>query len=195
MPPLLNIPADFVDNQADRDKVLAALHSNPAAATLLRNLTGLHSDADLAHDVPYWTFVVADIQRRAGGNPFDNRNVIYTGTNPSSTAADFELNDHVQRYTANPVARPYLVRHFTPSGNLARPMLALHTVYDPVVPASGLALYGHEVEAAGQADNLVQQFIDRDGHCAISPEEIGTAFDELLRWTHHGPRPTPGLLK
>jgi hypothetical protein len=194
MPPLLSVPEDFEDTQADRDKVAAALRTNPAASTLLRNLTGLHNDADLAHDIAYFTFVIGDMQRRAGGNPFDNRNFIYTGTS-SNTTTDFELNDHVHRYAANPVAREYLIRHFTPSGHLGRPMLALHTVYDPVVPAAGLALYSHVVEAAGAADNLVQQFVDHEGHCAISSEEIGTAFDELQRWTHKGPRPTPGLLK
>jgi hypothetical protein len=195
MPPLLAVPEDFADDQADRDKVAAALRTNPTAAALLRNLTSLHNDADLAHDIAYWTFVVGDMEHRAGGNPFDNRNFIYTGSSPNSTASDFELNDHVHRYTANPVAREYLMRHFTPSGHLGRPMLAVHTVYDPVVPAANIALYNHEVEAAGAADNLVQQFVDHEGHCAISSDEIGSAFDELLRWTHKGPRPTPGLLK
>jgi hypothetical protein len=195
MPPLLAIPADYEDTPADRDKALAALRANPAAAALLRGLTGLHSDADLAHDIAYFTFVIGDMQRRAGGNPFDNRNFLYTGSSPGSSAPDFELNDHVRRYAAQPGAREYLIRHFTPSGRLGRPMLALHTVYDPIVPAGSLALYNHEVEAAGAAENLVQQFVDREGHCNFTSDEIGAAFEELLRWTHTGARPTPGLLK
>jgi hypothetical protein len=195
MPPLVPVPADFEDSVADRDKVLAALRSNPVAATELRTLTGLHNDLDLAHDIAYYTFVVGDLERRGGGNPFDNRNVIYTGTSPSSTGSDLELNEKVKRYAANPAAREYLMRHYTPNGHLGRPMLALHTIYDPVVLISGLPLYDHEVQAAGAGQNLVQQFVDREGHCNFTQEQIGDAFDELVRWTHSGPRPTPGLLK
>jgi hypothetical protein len=195
MPPLVPVPADFQDTTADRDKVLAALRANPTAATLMRNLTGLHTDADLAHDIAYWTFVVGDLQKRARGNPFDNRNYIYTGTNPNASQSDFELNEHVRRYAANPQSRPYLVRHFTPNGHLGRPMLALHTIYDPVVQITQLPLYDHEVQAAGAAELFVQQFVDREGHCNFTQDQIGDAFDELVQWTNNGPRPIPGTLK
>jgi len=195
MPPLLSIPADYEDSIADRDKVLAALRTNPTAATEMRNLTGLHNDMDLAHDIAYFTFVVGDMEHRGGGNPFDNRNLIYTGTNPTNSASDAELNEKVKRYAANPQARAYLMRHYTPNGHLGRPMLALHTIYDPTVLISGLALYDHEVQAAGAAENLVQQYVNRDGHCNFTQDQIGDAFDELVRWTHGGTRPTPGLQK
>jgi hypothetical protein len=192
MPPLVPVPANFEDTTADRDKVLAALRANPTAATTLRNLTGLHSDADVAHDIAYWTFVVGDMQQRAGGNPFDNRNLIYAGTG-GATAGDLELNERVKRYAASPKARAYLVRHYTPSGRLERPMLALHTIYDPIVQVGQLALYNQIVEAAGYGDNLVQQYVDREGHCNFTEDEIGGAFDELVKWTHGGPRPVAGL--
>ena len=195
MPPLVPVPADFEDTVADRDKVLAALRANPAAATLMRNLTDLHTDLDLAHDIAYWTFVVGDLQRRAGGNPFDNRNTVYSGTSLTGSASDFELNDKVRRYAAVPHARDYLMRHYTPSGRLGRPMLALHTIYDPIVQLSQLELYDHEVQGAGAGQNMVQQIVNREGHCNFTEEEIGDAFDEMVRWAHGGPRPTPGVLK
>jgi pimeloyl-ACP methyl ester carboxylesterase len=195
MPPLVPVPADFEDTIADRDKVLDALRANPADATLMRNLTGLHNDLDLAHDIPYWTFVVGDMQRRGGGNPFDNRNYIYSGTSPTSSAADLELNEKVKRYPATPHARLYLMSHYTPNGHLGRPMLALHTIYDPIVQIPQLSLYDHQVQAAGAGDNLVQQIVGREGHCNFTQNEIGDAFDEMVRWTHGGPRPTPGVLK
>ncbi len=194
MPPLVPVPADYEDTLADRDKVLAALRSNPASATLMRNLTGLHSDLDLAHDIAYWTYIVADMQHRGGGNPFDNRNYVYSGTSPTSSASDFELNDKVKRYVAVPQARAYLLRHYTPNGHLGRPMLALHTIYDPIVQITQLASYDSEVQAAGAEDNFVQQIVDREGHCSFTQNEIGDAFDELVRWTHGGRRPTPGVL-
>lgn len=191
---LVPVPADFDDTTAMRERVLAALKANPANATLLRNLMGLHTDANVARDISYFTFVIADLQRRAGGNPFDNRNWIYVGTNPASSASDIELNETVRRYAADRKSRDYLTRHYTPSGHLGRPMLAVHTVYDPLIPPTLLTLYNEMVEGAGLGDRLVQQYVPRDGHCSITPDEIGRAFDELVRWTHGAPRPVPGLL-
>ena len=193
MPALVPVPADYEDTLADRDRVLAALRANPASATMLRNLTGLHNDIDLAHDVAYWTYIVGDMQRRSGGNPFDNRNYIYTGASPSSSSSDIELNEKVKRYSADAPARAYLMRHYTPTGSLGRPMLALHTIYDPVVPPMTLELYDHEVQAAGAGPNLVQQIVDREGHCNFTEDEVGDAFDDVVRWVHGGPRPVPGL--
>lgn len=195
MPPLVPVPASFQANQAERDRIAAALRAHPGAAAAMRNLAGLHTDAELAADMAYFTYAIGDIQRRAGGNPFDNSNVIYSGTSDISDAGDYELNDQVRRYVAEPGARQYLQRHYTPTGHLGRPMLALHTVYDPVVPVAQLAVYSHLVQAAGFGANLVQQYVHRDGHCKFTPQEIGTAFDELITWTHSGARPAPGLLR
>lgn len=195
MPPLNGIPSDFFANRAERARIAAALRKNPQGAAAMRSLMGLHSDAELAADIAYFTFVIGDMQRRAGGNPFDNRNTIYSGSNAANSLGDYELNDKVRRYDAQPAARAYLIRHYTPTGRLGRPMLALHTVYDPIVPVSQLALYSREVEAAGFSRNLIQQYVHRDGHCTLRQDEVGEAFDELVGWTHGGPRPAAGLIK
>lgn len=195
MPPILNIPNDFVANRAERQRIAAELHENPQGAAAMRSLMGLHTDAEVASDIAYFTFVIGDMQRRSGGNPFDNRNTIYSGTNAGNSFGDYELNDKVSRYDAQSLPRAYLLRHYTPTGHLGRPMLALHTVYDPVVPVSQIALYSREVEAAGFGRNLVQQYVHRDGHCTIRQDEVGQAFDELVAWTHGGSRPAAGQLK
>lgn len=195
MPTLIPVPASYEDTRADYDRVLAAVRENPDDATRLRNLMGLRSDQDLAHDIAYWTFVIGDLQRRSGGNPFDNRNHLYTGTSLTDSVGDFELNERVRRYAADPRARAYLMRHYTPNGHLARPMLALHTIYDPIVEPRQLALYNHQVEEVGFGDNLVQQVVDREGHCNFTEDEVGDAFDEMVHWANGGPRPTPGVLK
>ncbi len=193
--PLVPVPLTYDDTAAIREKIATALKANPEAATELRSLMGLHTDANVASDISYFTFVVQDMQKRAGGNPFDNRNTIYTGTNPTATTSDYALNDGVRRYAADPKSRVYLFSHYTPSGRLTKPMLAVHTIYDPTIPAGTLGLYDHMVQAAGFGENLVQQYVHREGHCNITSEQVGDAFDELVRWTHKGPRPTPGLLK
>ena len=191
---LVPVAADFDDTVAVRERVINALRANPANALLIRSLMGLHTDANVARDISYFTFVIADMQRRAGGNPFDNRNWIYAGTSPQTTASDISLNESVRRYTGDKKAREYLIHHYTPTGRLGRPMLAVHTVYDPLIPVSLLSLYNEMVESAGAGDRFVQQYVPHDGHCAITPEEIGRAFDELVTWTHGGVRPPPGLL-
>jgi pimeloyl-ACP methyl ester carboxylesterase len=195
MPPLVPSPPDYDNTPAVREKIAAALRANPIAATNMRALMGLHTDAGVASDIAYFTFVITDMQHRAGGNPFDNRNYLYTGTNPTSSAGDYALNDGVRRYAADPHAQDYLFRHYTPSGRLAKPMLALHTLYDPLVPATTLSLYEHMVQGAGFGQNLVQQYVHREGHCVITEDEVGHAFDELVQWTHRTTRPTPGLLR
>ena len=191
MPPLVPTPSDFVESRTLRDRVFDGLRANPAAAAAMRNLTGLHTDREVADDMTYFTFVVGDMQRRAGGNPFDNRNYLYSGASPTSSAADNALNDGVHRYAAEPRAREYLIRHYTPTGQLHHPMLALHTTYDPRIPTSTLAFYGEQVAIAGFSQNLVQQYVKRDGHCTLTADEIGRAFDELIAWIHLGKRPVP----
>jgi hypothetical protein len=73
-------------------------------------------------------------------------------------------------------------------------MLALHTTYDPRIPTNTLAFYGEQVAIAGFSQNLVQQYVKRDGHCTFTADEIGHTFDELVNWIHNGKRPVPGLL-
>ena len=194
MPPLDPVPGNFEESDALRARVVAALKAKPDGASAMRNLTGLHSDIELARAVGYYTYVIGDLQRKAGGNPFSNANFIYTGTS-TDTKTDYALNDGVRRYSADARARAYLLAHYSPSGRLTRPMLALHTVYDPLIPASSLALYEAEVTAAGFSSNLVQQYVHREGHCTFTGEEVGRAFDELLRWAHTGVAPPPGLLR
>ena len=194
LPPLDPVPVDFHETVALRQRAFEAMHANPAAAAALRALTGLHGDREVADDMVYFTYVIADMQHKAGGNPFDNRNFLYTGTGAASTSSDNSLNDGVKRYAADPVARQYMLHHYTPSGRLNHPMLALHTTYDPRIPGWTLAVYGEQVAIAGFADNLVQQYVHRDGHCTFSADEVGRSFDELLQWIHTGRRPLPGML-
>ncbi len=194
LPPLVPSPPDFQESRALRQRAADALKANPLAASSMRALTSLHTDREVADMMVYFTFVIADMQRRAGGNPFDNRDYLYVGTSPGSSTSDNALNDGVHRYAADPRARDYLLHHYTPSGRLARPMLALHTTYDPRIPSNTLAIYNEQVAIAGFSQNLVQQYVHRDGHCTFTPDEIGRAFDELTAWTHTGRRPAPGLL-
>src|SRR5215469_3342215 len=57
MPPLVPVPADFEANRAERERIATALHENPQGAAAMRSLMGLHTDAELASDIAYFTFV------------------------------------------------------------------------------------------------------------------------------------------
>ena len=194
LPPLVPGPADFQETPAIHKRVADAIRANPNGAAAMRSLTGLHGDHDLADNMVYFTYVLADMQRKAGGNPFDNQNFLYTNTTSTSSPSDNMLNDGVRRYAADPRARDYLMHHYTPSGRLNHPMLALHTTYDPRIPGATLAVYAEEVAVAGFSLNLVQQYVHRDGHCTFTQEEVGRTFDELVGWIHTGRRPVPGQL-
>ncbi len=194
MPSLVPVPPEFRETFVLKQRAFDALHANPAGAGAMRGLTGLHTDHEVADAMVYFTYVIGDLQQRAGGNPFDNRNFLYAGTAAGTTSGDNSLNDGVRRYAADSKAREYLLHHYTPSGRLNHPMLSLHTTYDPRIPGSTLAVYGEQVAVAGFAENLVQQYVRRDGHCTFTAEEVGRTFDELLQWIHAGRRPLPGLL-
>jgi pimeloyl-ACP methyl ester carboxylesterase len=102
LPNPAKVPADFEISEKLGKQVKELLQSKPRAAATLRRFWGLRDDKDLTNDVVFATWVLKDIERRAGGNPFDNRNTVYTGS-----ANDNELNDGVKRYTARHNALAY----------------------------------------------------------------------------------------
>jgi len=189
LPAPAKVPADYKMTDDLRKSLRELLDSKPDAAAVMRELTDVHNNRDLANGLVFGTYVLKDIQQRSGGNPFDNRFTIYTGT-PDDNA----LNDHVQRYAADPGALSYLQRFYTPTGKLARPMLAIHTTYDPTVAPAIPNMYALLARETGKADLFVQQYVKHDGHCNISPEETARGFDELRAWKEKGTRPQPGSI-
>jgi pimeloyl-ACP methyl ester carboxylesterase len=190
LPNPAKVPADYEMSEKLDKRVGTLLQSKPAAAAALRRFAGLHNNKDLTGDLLFGTWVLKDIERRAGGNPFDNRNTIYTGT-----FDDNAVNDGVKRYPADPGALAYLQRYYTLTGRLTRPVLAIHTTYDPLVPPAVPSDYALLARTAGAADFFVVQYVKHDGHCNITPEEIDRAFSELREWKSSGSKPSAGALK
>ena len=118
------------------------------------------------------------LARMHGHSFFDNMSTVYP---PAVDAL-------AQRHTATPDALNYLRHYYTPDGSLTAPMITLHTTRDPVVPLFHESLYA----AIAPADLLVQRTVDRFGHCAFTPQEMLTAFDDLVRWVEEGTRPAGG---
>jgi pimeloyl-ACP methyl ester carboxylesterase len=189
LPDPAKVLASYEASEELGKKVAAALLSKPGAAAAFLKFSQLRSKKDLIDDLLFGTWVLKDIERRAGGNPFDNRNTIYTGT-PTDNA----LNDGVKRYAADPAALAYLQRYYTPTGRLTRPVLAIHTTYDPLVSPSVPGNYSLLARTVGAGDLFVVQYVKRDGHCNITPQQIERGFEELRRWKEKGVKPAPGAL-
>ncbi|HTS51506.1 MAG TPA: DUF6351 family protein [Bryobacteraceae bacterium] len=188
LPPPDKVPADFQATDALAAKIQALLDGQPEKAAAMLHYSGAHSTKDLAGTLVFLTYMFLDMEQRAGGNPFDNRNEIYDL--PDNYNA---VNDNVKRYTADPRAAEYIRTWYTPTGRLLHPMLAIHTSYDPLVPVRIPDMYLGLVEESGTQDLFVQQYVKHDGHCNIQPNEIADGFTELRAWKDKGVRPHSGL--
>lgn len=184
---LVPVPATFRQTDALDARIERALKDNPRGAESMRRLSGVWSEASFADVIAATTSDLRELQQRAGGNPFGNANLVYTGS-----LDDAALNLGVKRYQADAKAAAYLSRWYTPDGKLERPLLAVHTTGDPLVPASSAFDYALIARRAGHEDLFVQQFVDAEGHCTIGDDRIVRAFDDLVAWTH-GKRPAAGL--
>ncbi len=187
LPSPVDIPANFERSKENEDKVMKTLEAKPEVAETLRHYTNIRTTQELANLLVFWTYQLMDMDKRSGGNPFDNRNTIYIGVPDNNT-----VNDGVKRYAADPRAAEYLRTYYTPTGHLTRPMLDIHTTYDPLVPPWIPNTYAYLTQNAGSQDLFVLQYVKHDGHCKIEPGEIGRAFQQLRNWKDHGERPSPG---
>ena len=140
--------------------------------------------------LPFFQLIATELKQRAGGEPFDNRNRIYSGFGD-----DVALNRNVRRFTADPAAREYLRNNATPTGRLSDPVLTIHTTSDPLVLGADVTEYEEIATLAGTQDLFVARFVAAEGHCMFSAAQMGSAFDALLTWARTGKRPAPGEQK
>ncbi len=114
---------------------------------------------------------------------------------PSPRRTLLWINANVQRFSASPSGLNFVRHNYTPTGDLRIPALTLSTFRDPVVPGFHQAAYGAAVAAAGGANWLVQRSVlgtgNGYGHCTFTPQELVTAFTDLVLWAEHGVKPVP----
>jgi pimeloyl-ACP methyl ester carboxylesterase len=183
------VPADFVTTQARTDALERLLDANPGPAEKLRRFTMSRTNKDEAMNLDLFTHILGEMQRRWGGNAFDNRDTVYTGTGD-----DVAVNDGVKRYRADERARAQAIRTYTPTGRLGRPLLSVLAVHDPMVGPYPSDRYPEIAQLAGSGELFAQQYVRGSGHCAFSAGEIRSAFGELRRWRRTGERPPPGAV-
>ena len=187
LPSPVKIPGGFAPGKDALANVLQLLESKPDKAEVLRRYINVRTNQELASNMVFWTYQLMDLQKRSGGNPFDNRTTIYTNV-PENNA----VNEGIARYAADAKAAEYLRTYYVPTGHLTRPMLAVHTTYDPLVPVWVPSMYGVLAQDAGSAGLFVLQYVKHDGHCQIQPDEIGRAFQQLKKWKDGGEKPASG---
>lgn len=184
---LANLPKGA---RLDQAKVKTALEAAPEKATMFARRYSLATTAELPNVLAFFYEINREMQERAGGNPFDNRNTIYDGFDD-----DAALNRGVKRYTATSGAREYLRQHNSPTGRISDPVLTLHTTYDQLVPGRYVSEYDNFARLAGTQDLFIAKFVVAKGHCNFTPAQTGVAFDELLSWMREKKRPAAGEIK
>jgi pimeloyl-ACP methyl ester carboxylesterase len=189
LPGPVNIPASFALDKETIEKVLKALPSNPTGMAELMAVGQVKKPEDLAGAVVFITFILRDMEQKTGGSVVDNHNYIYNG-GPDDNA----LNDGVKRYIASASTVDFLKKWYSLSGVLTKPTLAVHTTYDPLIPADSVSVYADLVERMGSGGNFVQQYVKEDGHCHFTGPETVAALGELIEWKHSGKRPEGGLV-
>jgi pimeloyl-ACP methyl ester carboxylesterase len=190
LPPPDRVPPDFKSTPEVIQQVVTLLDGQPEKSAALRRFSGSHNNKDLAGTIVFITAMLGELQQRTGGNPFDNRDIIYESSDDYNS-----LNKGVKRYAADPGAAEYIRDWYTPTGKLFHPMLAIHTTYDPLVPVRIPDLYPGITQIAGSQDKFVQQYVEHDGHCTILPPEIARGFSALREWKNSGIRPPSGLTR
>ena len=75
------------------------------------------------------------------------------------------------------------------TGDLAMPLLTMHTTGDGQVPINQAQILHDRVAAAGRDDRLVQRVVEDPGHCGFTTGEQEAAFRALADWVERGDRP------
>ncbi len=102
------------------------------------------------------------------------------------------VNRSVQRVPAeNWLARfdPRLTEVPLIFGYPTAPVVSLHDLGDMFVPFSMEQDYARDVARHGRSGIVVQRAIRAAQHCEFTPAEVGTAWDDLVRWVTTGAKP------
>jgi pimeloyl-ACP methyl ester carboxylesterase len=138
----------------------------------------------LGFDVRY----VNDLLTRTHlASPYDNTFIWYTGS-----LNDKALNAGVERVKGTPEGFEYLFRYYQPTGEVRIPTLSLHTTRDPLVPYWHEAVYHALATEHHRQGLLVQQSVNRFGHCEFETSEVANAFAGLVGWVDFGIKPAGG---
>ncbi|HXB54066.1 MAG TPA: prolyl oligopeptidase family serine peptidase [Vicinamibacteria bacterium] len=181
----VTIPPDVIANWQTTyvPRITAALRARPHAVDQLLRVTGAPTDplvpatreATILGLLWYNVFATNDGVTKLGGQPFDNTQRFYSGSDN-----DFLLNLLVQRFAAQPVALDEVGANYQTSGRLISPLVTIHTTGDPIIPFGHEALYWLKTLFSGSLFLHDEIPVLRYGHCAFQPSEALVAFALLV---------------
>lgn len=168
---------------------LGLVTADPAKLERFMAMTGLRSAEEVALAVTNYSSNLHDIHQLAGGNPFDNTNTVYSGSDDDAT-----LNREIPRYAADAEAADYMRAWFTATGRISDPVLSVHALRDSLVPIETRQWFDDATRIQGTNDLFVQMWVDQDW-ARYDRKVVDQAVAMLDRWVREGVRPTPGELK
>lgn len=184
------IPQDYIPSTEEFNSMMELLARNPEKTAAISAYSGIRNENEIVNSLQFFSLVLKDLRVRSGGNAFDNRDTVYSGT-----LDDAALNKGVKRYSADPRADEYMRKNYTPSGEIQSPLLSVQNLDDPLMPGWVKNAYASLVDAHGRPDLFVQTYVAASGHCSISPQEITAAMAQLGNWRATGTPPSGGLLQ
>jgi alpha-beta hydrolase superfamily lysophospholipase len=188
LPSPAQVPETYAPDEKLLNSILGSLDRNASAAATLRSYWGVRNNQELAGLLMFSTDALRDLQRRSGGNPFDNHDTLYT-----VGADSVAVNREVPRYAADHKAEAFARKLVVPAETLAAPFLAVDAAYDPVIPSWSGNEYTQRVRERGNQLWFVRQFVLQEGHCYVEEEQRLKAFRSLVEWSAGGARPLDGL--
>ena len=135
-----------------------------------------------------WMGAMDLFDRTHGHVLYENRNVVYTAPGVPQSVID-AVNAGVARYESTPDAEAFMRQNYEPNGKLDMPVLTLHGMRDPAVPAFHSDLYAAKVVSQGKSDLLVSRKKDKFGHVVYDATDIPLAFLDLVKWVKVGTKP------
>ena len=123
---------------------------------------------------------------KLGGQPFDNQDRVYGGSND-----DAQLNRTVRRFSADQAALDEIEATYQTTGRLPVPLVTLHTTLDQQVPYWHEPLYHVKVIVNDSLALHEHHEVSRYGHCYFEANEVVGAFMQLVIMVLFPPVPFP----
>lgn len=134
--------------------------------------------------------VLRDVVNKSGGNPYDNTNTIY-----GRFENNLMMNQKVERIASN-VSQIANFSKYDRTGEIKRPTLVMHTIYDQLIPADfAVVPYENLIQKNGNQEFYVVKYTNGQGHCNFTPEQTSKAFDALRNWVKTGVKARAGFLE
>jgi pimeloyl-ACP methyl ester carboxylesterase len=159
-------------------------------------------------DFPFAFDLRAELEHRAKGNASWNKGVDYAKQLKKSVDyaevqalyqkaglnldTDLQAVDKAARIQAKPSSLTYLEHNIIFNGEIAIPVLTLHTKGDGLVVVEDESAYKDVVDREHNGAFLRQVFVHRAGHCEFTPAETVVAFRALISRLDTGEWPALG---